>query len=134
MASIKGIAHVGIALNQVDKAISLFETYFGSKLILKVPVPDQKQNSAMVSVGKDILEIMEPTDENSVVGKFIKSRGEGIHHISLDVEGLADLIVDLEKKGAVILGKQLEGKERIAFLHPKNTFGVLFELREEIKG
>lgn len=134
MSSIKGIAHVGIALNHADKAISLFESYFGSKLILKVPIPDQKQNSAMVSVGKGTLEIMEPTDENAVVAKFIRSRGEGIHHISLEVEGLAELIVDLEKKGATIIGKQLEGKERIAFLHPKDAFGVLFELREEIKG
>ena len=133
MPSIKGIAHVGIALNQVDRAISLFEGYFGSKLILKMAIPNQKQNSALVSVGKDTLEIMEPTDKDAVVAKFIKSRGEGIHHISLEVEGLPELIMDLEKKGATVIGKQLEGKERIAFLHPKDAFGVLFELREEIK-
>ncbi len=134
MPSIKGIAHVGVALSRVDDAISLFENYFGSKLILRTGIPNQKQNSAMVSVGKDILELMEPTDEDAVVAKFIRSRGEGIHHISLEVEGLPELVTKLEKKGATVIGKQLEGKERIAFLHPKNTFGVLFELREEIKG
>ena len=134
MPSIKGIAHVGIALNHVDKAISLFESYFGSKLILKVPIPDQKQNSAMVSVGKGTLEMMEPTDEDAVVAKFIRSRGEGIHHISLEVEGLPELVTELEKKGATVIGKRLEEKERISFLHPKDAFGILFELREEIKG
>lgn len=76
---------------------------------------------------------MEPTDENAVVAKYIRSRGEGIHHNSLEVEELPELIADLEKKGVVVIGKQLEGKEKTAFPYPKSTFGVLFELGEEVK-
>ena len=83
-------------------------------------------------MGEDTLELMEPTHEDAVVARYIQSRGEGIHHISLEVEGLPELLAELEKKGVVVIGKQLEGNERIAFLHPKSTYGVLFELREEV--
>lgn len=131
MARIKGVAHVGVAVESVDKAVSVFENYFGGKLVYKKEVPDQKQVSAMVSFGNCNLELMEPTDENAVVAKYLKSRGQGVHHISLDVEGLPELVADLEKKGAAVIGKDLEGKDKFAFLHPKNAFGILFELSDK---
>jgi methylmalonyl-CoA/ethylmalonyl-CoA epimerase len=132
MPKVKGIAHVGIALKSVDEPITTFGDYFGARLLVKAEVPEQKQISALVALGEDTLELMEPTHEDAVVARYIQSRGEGIHHISLEVEGLPELLAELEKKGVVVIGKQLEGKERIAFLHPKSTHGVLFELREEV--
>ena len=131
MPKIKGIAHVGIALNSVDEGIAAFKDYFGARLLVKEAIPDQKQVSALIALGEGTMELMEPTDDDAVVAKYIQSRGQGIHHVSLEVEGLPELLDELEKKGVVVIGKQLEGKERIAFLHPKSTYGVLFELREE---
>lgn len=131
MPRIKGIAHVGIAIHSVDEGIAAFEDYFGARLLVKEKIPDQKQVSALVALGEGVVELMEPIDETAVVAKYIQSRGEGIHHISLEVEGLPELLEDLEKKGVVVIGKQLNGKEKIAFIHPKSTYGVLFELREE---
>jgi methylmalonyl-CoA/ethylmalonyl-CoA epimerase len=132
MAKIKDIAHVGIAVESVDRAVSVFKEYFGGELVYKKEIPDQKQISAMFSVAGQLnLELMEPSDENAVVAKHIKSRGQGIHHISLKVEDLPGLVDHLEKKGAVVIGKSLEGKNKFAFIHPKSTFGVLVELSEK---
>lgn len=130
MAKIKGIAHVGVAVESVDKVASVFEDYFGGSVVYKREVPDQKQISTMFALGNGNLELMEPTDDNAVVAKYLKSRGQGMHHISLEVEGLPELIAELEEKGATVIGKSLEGKNKIAFLHPKNAFGILFELTE----
>jgi methylmalonyl-CoA epimerase len=132
MPKIKGIAHVGVAVESVDKVASVFEDYFGGSVVYKREVPDQKQVSTMFAMGDGNLELMEPTDENAVVAKYLKSRGQGMHHISLEVEGLPELIDELEKKGATVIGKSLEGKNKIAFLHPKNAFGILFELTERV--
>jgi methylmalonyl-CoA/ethylmalonyl-CoA epimerase len=132
MSRVNDIAHVGIAVESVDKAIAVFLDYFGGELVYKKEIPDQKQISAMFSVaGQFNLELMEPTDENAVVAKHIKNRGQGIHHISLKVEDLPGLVEHLERKGAVIIGKSLEGKNKFAFIHPKSTFGVLVELSEK---
>ena len=131
MARIKGIAHIGIAVDSTDKAASIFGDYFGGELVYKKEVPDQKQISAMVSIGNSNLELMEPVEDSAVIAKYLKSRGQGVHHISLEVEGLPELVADLEKKGAVVIGKDLEGKDKFAFLHPKNAFGILFELSEK---
>jgi methylmalonyl-CoA/ethylmalonyl-CoA epimerase len=131
MAKIKGVAHVGVAVESVDRAVSFFEDYLGAKLVYKRQIPDQKQISAMVSIGNCNLELMEPTDEDAVIAKYLKSRGQGVHHVSLEVEGLPELVADLEKKGASVIGKDLDGKDKFAFLHPKNAFGILFELSDK---
>ena len=133
MTEIKGAAHIGIAVENINEAVSVFANLFGGKLLYKKEIPEQKQISALVSIGQCSLELMEPTDENAVVAKYLKSKGQGVHHISLEVEGLPQLITDLEEKGAVIIGKSLEGPDKIAFLHPKSALGILFELTERGK-
>jgi methylmalonyl-CoA/ethylmalonyl-CoA epimerase len=131
MAKIKGIAHMGIAVENVDKVAPVFEDYFGGSVVYKRELPDKKQISTMFAMGKGNLELMEQTDDNAAVAKYLKSRGQGVHHISLEMEGLPELITELEKEGAPVIGKSREGKIKIAFLHPKNTFGILFELTEK---
>lgn len=131
MVKIKKLNHVGVAVKSVDKAIEFFKENFQAELVSKKVVEEQKQVSAIVSMGEAQLELMEPTDEDAVVAKFLESRGEGVHHISLAVDDLAELINNLEEKGVRILGKQLEGPgSKIAFIHPKNTFGILVEVVE----
>ena len=131
MSKVNEIAHVGVAVESVDEAVAVFKKYFGGELVYKREVPDQKQISAMLSLGECNLELMEPIDENAVVAKHIKNRGQGLHHISLKVKDLPGLVAELEEKGAVIIGKSLEGKNKFAFLHPKSAFGILFELSEK---
>lgn len=131
MAKVKGIAHVGVAVESIDEAFALFRDYFGGELLYKREVPAQKQVSGMVSIGDCNLELMELADPEAVVAKYLRGKGQGVHHISLDVEGLAELVADLEKKGAVVIGKSLEGANKIAFVHPKSTVGILFELTEK---
>lgn len=131
MAGIKGVLHIGVAVENVDKAVSVMEDYFGAKLVYKKEIPNQKQISAVVSFGNCSLELMEPTDENAVIAKYLKSRGQGVHHISLEVEGLPEVVADLENKGAAVIGKNLEGRDKFAFLHPKSAFGILFELSDK---
>ncbi|MGQ9655368.1 MAG: VOC family protein [Thermodesulfobacteriota bacterium] len=131
MAKVKGIAHVGVAVESIDEAFALFRDYFGGELLYKREVPAQKQLSGMVSIGECNLELMEPADPEAVVAKYLRGKGQGVHHISLEVEGLAELVADLEKKGAVVIGKSLEGANKIAFVHPKSAAGILFELTEK---
>ncbi len=131
MAKVKGIAHVGVAVESIDEAFALFRDYFGGELLYKREVPAQKQVSGMVSIGECNLELMEPADPEAVVAKYLKAKGQGVHHISLEVEGLAELVEELEKKGALVIGKSLEGANKIAFVHPKSAVGILFELTEK---
>jgi methylmalonyl-CoA/ethylmalonyl-CoA epimerase len=131
MAKIKGIAHVGIAVENIDKAFAPLHELLGARLEYRREIPEQKQISAMVSIGNLLLELMEPTHEDGVVAKYLKSRGQGQHHISIEVEGLKELVDELEKKGVTVIGKSLEGKDKIAFLHPKSLSGILFELTEK---
>ena len=130
MAKIKGISHLGICVNNVDEVAGLLEDCFGAKLISKTPVKMQKQISAMVSLGGGTLELMEPTSDDSVVAKFLKENGEGLHHISISVDDVSELVKDLEAKGVRIVGKIPPNKPIFAFAHPKSMHGILIELTQ----
>lgn len=131
MAKVKKISHVGVAVENVDRAISLLRDCFGAKLAFKKTIPTQRQISAMVSLGEATFELMEPTEPDSVVAKFIKSRGEGLHHVSIEVEDINELVESLEAKGIKVVGKLLEGPgPKFAFVHPKGMLGILIELVE----
>lgn len=127
---IKEIAHVGIAVNSVDDAVSFYEAMLGGKLISKDREEGQKLISAQVSLGDGMLEIMEPLSGDSVAAKFIESKGEGLHHISLKVDDFEGFISEMEGKGVIIIGKEITAQRKIAFIHPKNSFGVLIEITE----
>lgn len=125
------VGHIGIAASNADHTIAFFTEKLGGTLLSKTPVPDQKLISAMVQLGNTCLEIMESTEADGVVSRFIAKRGEGIHHISLTVENIAGLIESLEKDGIHILGRQLDSDEvKFAFIPPQETGGILLELVE----
>ena len=131
----EGIHHVGIAVKNMDEALEIFQKKLGLKLEKITIVEDQKVKSAMLSSGGETkIELLEPTSQDSPVGRFLEKRGEGIHHIALKVKGIEELLKRLKDEGLNLVNETprigVEGT-KIAFIHPKSTKNVLIELCEE---
>jgi methylmalonyl-CoA/ethylmalonyl-CoA epimerase len=127
------IEHIGIAVKNLDEAIRLYEDVYGLKCYAVEEVPDQKVKTAFFRVGQTKIELLESTNPEGPIGKFIEKKGEGIHHIAFAVNGLQDQLTAMEAKGIQLIDKApRKGAEglQIAFLHPKSTKGVLTELCE----
>jgi methylmalonyl-CoA/ethylmalonyl-CoA epimerase len=128
------IEHIGIAVKNLDEAIRLYEDVYGLHCYAVEDVPDQKVRTAFFTIGQTKIELLESTDPEGPIGKFIEKKGEGVHHIAFAVQGLAGTLGDLESKGIQLIDKTpRKGAEglQIAFLHPKSTRGVLTELCEK---
>ena len=128
------IEHIGIAVKDLSAAIPFYENVLGLKCYAIEEIKEQKVKTAFFMVGETKIELLESTDPEGPVGKFIEKKGEGVHHIAFAVDGLAGTLASLEAAGSVALidktpRKGAEGLD-IAFLHPKSTFGVLTELCE----
>lgn len=128
------IEHIGIAVNSIDEAIPYYEKVLGLKCYNIEEVADQKVKTAFFKVGQTKIELLESTDAEGPIGKFIAKKGEGIHHLAFAVNGLAEGLTAIESQGVRLIDKTprkgAEGLD-IAFLHPKSTFGVLTELCED---
>jgi len=125
------IEHIGIAVNSLDEAIPLYEKLLGVTCYNIEEVTDQKVKTAFFRVGQTKIELLESTDPDGPIGKFIEKKGEGIHHIALAVSELDKKLEELDKMDIQLIDKtSREGAEglKIAFLHPKSTHGVLVEL------
>lgn len=125
------IEHIGIAVRNLDDAIKFYEEVLGFKCYLIEEVKDQKVKTAFFKVGEIKIELLESTDPEGPVGKFIKHRGEGIHHIAYSTGNLQSSLDHLKTKDVKLIDeKPRKGAEglSIAFLHPKSTFGLLTEL------
>lgn len=131
--NISHIEHIGIAVKNLDESISYYENILGLKCYAVEKVKDQKVKTAFFRVGETKIELLESTDPEGPVGKFIEKKGEGLHHIAFAVDGIEKALSEVESKGARLIDanprKGAEGLD-IAFLHPKSTFGVLTELCE----
>jgi len=130
---IKGIDHIGIAVNNLSEALALYEKTLGLKPEKVTVVESQKIKVAFLPVGDSRIELLEPTSKESTVSGFLEKRGEGIHHIALKVVGIDDMLKKLKNQGVTLIDeKPRPGAEggRIAFLHPKSVKGVLLELCE----
>lgn len=128
------IEHIGIAVKNLDKSIKFYEDVLGLKCYAIEEVIDQKVKTAFFEIGQTKIELLETTDPEGPIGKFIEKRGEGIHHISYAVEGLQTSLKEMKEKGIKLIDENSRlGAEgfNIAFLHPKDTFGVLTELCEK---
>ena len=131
--NISHIEHIGIAVKNLDEAIKFYEEIFGLKCYAVEEVTDQKVKTAFFQVGQTKVELMESTDPEGPIGKFIEKRGEGIHHIAFAMKGLQSSLDELREKGIRLIDeKARKGAEglNIAFIHPKDTQGVLIELCE----
>ena len=128
------IEHIGIAVNSLEESISYYENMLGLKCYAVEEVVEQKVKTAFFRVGQTKIELLEPTDAESPVAKFIEKKGEGVHHIAFAVENLQSALCEMEEKNVQLIDKQpRKGAEglNIAFLHPKSTKGVLTEFCEE---
>jgi methylmalonyl-CoA/ethylmalonyl-CoA epimerase len=128
------IEHIGIAVRSLDEAIPFYEKMLGTKCYAIEEVKDQKVKTAFLKIGQTKIELLESTDPEGPIGKYIEKRGEGIHHIAYAVEDIESHLKEAEESGIRLIDLQArrgaEGLD-IAFLHPKSTFGVLTEFCED---
>lgn len=127
------IEHIGIAVKNLDEAILFYENVFGLKCYNIEEVEEQKVKTAFFKVGDTKIELLESTDPDGPIGKFIEKRGEGIHHMAFAIKDIENRLREAEEKGVRLIDheprKGAEGLD-IAFLHPKSTLGVLTEICE----
>lgn len=134
MAGIKKINHIGVAVRNADAAAKFYAEALGLKVEHTEVVESQGVKTVFLPVGESTIELLEPTGPETTVAKAIEKRGEGIHHICFEVEGIDEMAQELKERGAVIgSGTPSEGAHgmRVVFLHPKATGGVLIELAEK---
>ncbi len=131
----KRITHIGIAVNDLDKSSELFSKLFGTDAGHSEEVSDQKVKATFFRVGEGGIELLQSTGADSSIAKFIAKRGEGIHHLSFEVDDIESEITRLKKEGFQMIDDEPRmGADgyRVAFLHPKSTNGVLVEISQKI--
>ena len=129
--NISHIEHIGIAVNSLDEAIPFYENMLGLKCYAVEEVADQKVKTAFFMVGETKIELLESTDPEGPIGKFIGKKGPGIHHLAFATSNVDESLSELEEKGVRLIDKKArKGAEglNIGFLHPKSTMGVLTEI------
>jgi len=125
------IEHIGIAVENLEEAIPFYEKMLGTECYAVEEVKDQKVKTAFFKVGQTKIELLESTDPEGPIGKFIEKKGQGIHHIAYAVDNVDKSLKELEEKGVRLIDKKgRKGAEglNIGFLHPKSTLGVLTEI------
>ena len=130
------IEHIGIAVNSLETSNLLFEKLLGQPPYKQEEVVSEGVKTSFFMNGPDKIELLEATNEDSPIAKFIAKKGEGVHHIAFDVEDIFSEISRLKQEGFVVLNevpKKGADNKIVAFLHPKGTNGVLIELCQEIK-
>ncbi len=128
---IKRIAHLGIAVKDLDPPKKLYQENLGLKLTGEEVVGTQKVRVSFLQVGESNLELLLPTAADSPVAKFLENKGEGFHHLALEVEDIEAAVAELKAAGVRLIDETpREGAHgsRVAFIHPKATFGLLVEL------
>lgn len=127
------IDHLGIAVRSVDRALEFYRDQLGLSVGTRETVVQEKVNVAMLAVGEPRIELLEPTEPDSVIGKFLEKRGEGLHHVALKVPDLQASVARLRASGARLLNDPRAGAggHLYVFVHPSSTGGVLLELIQE---
>ena len=130
----KKVEHIGIAVKDLTNANQLFEKLFNQPHYKVEAVESEGVSTSFFQLGETKIELLEATNENSAIAKFIEKRGEGIHHIAFEVEDKDAEMERLTKEGFQLIDqspKEGADNKRICFLHPKSTNGVLIELCQE---
>jgi methylmalonyl-CoA/ethylmalonyl-CoA epimerase len=128
--------HIGIAVKDLSISIPLFEKLLNSACYKTEMVSGEKVNTAFFKVGETKIELLESTDPDGVIAKFIERKGEGLHHIAFDVADIKAEMKRLQGEGFVLLNEEPKtgaDNKLVCFLHPKGTNGVLIELCQEKK-
>jgi methylmalonyl-CoA/ethylmalonyl-CoA epimerase len=127
----RGIHHLGVAVDDLDAALTTYARLFGAELEHRATVPAQGVHAAAVRVGTGRVELLEPLEEDTPVGRFLASRGPGMHHVAYEVDDVATALAGLSDAGVELIDEQpregLFGLE-VAFVHPDSVHGVLSEV------
>jgi len=129
----KQIAHIGIAVHNIDQALPFYLDGLGLAVEKIETVDSERVKVAFLPLGESYIELLEPLDESSPVYRFLETKGEGVHHIALEVFSIEERITQLKKHGIQMINNEpITGanNSQIAFLHPKSAHGVLYELCE----
>lgn len=130
------IAHIGIAVKDLQTSIDLISRLLGTSLSHLEHVEDQQVSTAMFSVGDTSIELLESVSPDSSIGKFIEKHGEGVHHIAVFVDDITEELERLRNEGFILVDEQpRKGADNclVAFLHPKSTNGVLIEISQKLE-
>ncbi len=127
------IDHLGVAVKSIEAALGFYEDQLGMQVSMRETVPHEKVHVAMLPAGGPRIELLEPVDPDSVIGRFLAKRGEGLHHVALRVPDLAAAVERLRAAGARLLNDPQTGAggHRYVFVHPASTGGVLLELIQD---
>jgi len=117
---IQKIHHVGLAVEKIDPVAAFYKELMGAELVGERGLETPEFYSRMIKLGDSMFELLEPRGQNGLIERFLKSRGEGIHHVSLQVDDAPAMIKLCESKGMTVLGRR--------FIHPKSAHGVLIEI------
>lgn len=131
----KRLTHIGIAVKNLDNSSRLFSKLFGLNQSHTEEVAEQKVKAMFFRIGEGGVELLEPTNPDSSIAKYIEKRGEGVHHLSFEVDDIEKEIARLKKEGFQMIDERPRvGADgfRIAFLHPKSTNGVLVEISQKV--
>lgn len=126
------IDHIGIVVRDLQKALEVYETALDLPLKEVVEVPDQKVKVAFLPLGESNIELVQPISDDTGIAKYLEKRGEGIHHVCIEVEDIEAALNRLQYHGVQLIDQQpRQGAHgRVAFIHPQGAHGVLLELIE----
>jgi methylmalonyl-CoA/ethylmalonyl-CoA epimerase len=129
------IDHLGIAVNSIDTARDFYEA-LGLSIANEETVEHEQVRTAMIPIGDSRIELLEPTSEDSVVGRFLRKRGEGLHHVALHTDDIAETLKALKLKGVRLVSDAVQvgaGGHLYFFVHPSSAGGVLLEICQDQK-
>jgi methylmalonyl-CoA/ethylmalonyl-CoA epimerase len=128
--TIKRIDHIAVVVENLDNALAVYRDALGMTVTDVREMPDQDVKMAFLPAGDSEIELLEPLHADSGIGRYLAKRGEGMHHVCLEVDDLEATLADLKAKGAQLIDETPKrgAYGRIAFIHPKGAHGVLVEL------
>ena len=127
----RGIHHLGVAVNDLDEAIGTYTRLFGAELEQRATVTEQGVEAAAVLVGSGRVELLSPLEDDTPVGRFLASRGPGMHHVAFEVEDIRAALDSLRRDGAELVDDEPRAGMfglQVAFVHPDSVHGVLAEV------
>ncbi len=134
---IEKVDHLGIAVASLDETLPFYTEKLGLRLIAIEEVPSEQVRVAFLDASNIKLELLEPMSQESAVAKFVEKRGQGLHHIAFGVQNINERLLEMKEQGIRMIHetpKSGAGGAQVAFMHPKSTCGVLFELCDKSKG
>jgi methylmalonyl-CoA/ethylmalonyl-CoA epimerase len=130
------VEHIGIAVRSLDEAIPLYEKLLNTPCYKTELVENEQVNTAFFKTGENKIELLESTDPDGVIAKFIAKKGQGLHHIAFEVDDIVAEMRRLQQAGFTLLQEEPKkgaDNKLICFLHPQSTQGVLIEICQEIR-